>query len=102
MVERLDIDKFYAHANARLHNAHHSQRFDLLIFSRERDPDAGVRRQRQMHARPIGLLRPRIEASRQDLPMRRERSLRLRVGWRGCAVGDPDSRSRTWTSAAKG
>ena len=46
MVEWLDIDKFYAHANARFHDPHHSQRFDLLIFSCERDPDAGVRRQR--------------------------------------------------------
>jgi len=38
----LDINKLDAHANPGLDDSHDPERFDLLIFSRQRDPDTRV------------------------------------------------------------
>src|SRR5437899_2070013 len=46
IVRLLDIDKFDAHADAGLYDAHHSKRFHFFIFPCQRDPYARVGRQR--------------------------------------------------------
>src|SRR5712664_3374534 len=50
VVRRLDVYEFNAHADPRLHDTHHGQRFHLLVLPRQGDSNAGVRSERPARA----------------------------------------------------